>query len=88
MSETEGVTRDPLSFIPMPKPQTYHTYCQICNLNYEHFDEHIKSDSYLRKARRYPNLAQIDDLIKDMETETKWLDNWKPEERREKRLVK
>lgn len=31
-SEAEGVFRDEADDIPMPRPQVYHTYCQICNV--------------------------------------------------------
>jgi hypothetical protein len=31
-SEAEGVFRDEADDIPMPRPQVYHTYCQICNI--------------------------------------------------------
>ena len=40
MSETEGAQREH-RVIEIPKPQTYHTYCQICMVNYEDYDEHV-----------------------------------------------
>jgi hypothetical protein len=47
----EGVIREEMNEIPIPRPQVYHTYCQICNAQYDNFDEHIATDSHLRRAK-------------------------------------
>ena len=51
MSESEGVFREAGNIITMPKPQTYHTYCQICMNNYEDFETHIKTEKHNRQAK-------------------------------------
>ena len=38
---SEGVYREDLDYIPVPQPQNYHNYCQICTVNYDNFDKHI-----------------------------------------------
>lgn len=37
---SEGVWREN-HVITIPRPQDYHKFCQVCNINYESFDEHI-----------------------------------------------
>lgn len=39
------------SQIPEPLPNSNHTYCQVCNENYEDYLFHIKSDTHLMRAK-------------------------------------
>ena len=68
-SEMEGVLREEMYNIPIPRPQVYHTYCQICNCQYDNFDEHIATDSHLRRAKNQAQIGGIDDLISQLNTE-------------------
>lgn len=48
---SEGVYREDLDCIPVPQPQNYHNYCQICASTYDNYEKHILTDFHLRKSR-------------------------------------
>ena len=77
MSESEGVRREDET-IAVPKPQSNHCFCQICYIAYEDFDEHIAKESHQRRAKNQVQIQMIDELIKEMNIEEKWM-NWKPD---------
>ena len=83
MSESEGVYREAGNIITMPKPQTYHTYCQICMNNYEDFELHIKTDKHARNAKGQNQLRDIDEIISTLNHEQRWKVNWVPEPQRD-----
>lgn len=70
---TEGVFREDLDYIPLPQPQNYHNYCQICSVNYENYEAHIKSDFHQRKSRNQAQHADIDNIIDELNHEKRWL---------------
>ena len=65
-SETEGVFRQDLTFIPKPRPLNYHNYCQVCNESYNHFDEHVASEQHKVKSKCQPSLIDIDAMCTDL----------------------
>ena len=73
-SESEGIFHEnlPMGEIPIPKPQSYHTYCQICNLQYDDFETHILTESHLKRAKNQPQIVSIDDMINEMNVQKKW----------------
>lgn len=52
-SETEGIFREkiPMEEIEVPRPQANHCFCQICAVQFEDFDQHIQTESHLRRAK-------------------------------------
>ena len=74
-SVTEGVYRENLGDIPVPKPLDYHNYCQICNEVYENFDDHIASDQHQITSKHQANLSEIDNLIDDLNDKKCWANN-------------
>lgn len=71
-SEAEGVQREQ-KIVEVPKPQTYHTYCQICMVNYEDFDEHVASAGHGTRAKNQAQIPMIDDIINTLNEEKRWL---------------
>jgi len=46
--------------------------------NYEGFDDHIKSETHLKRAKNQAHLAKVDDIIATLNLEERWL-KWEPE---------
>ena len=60
---SEGVFREDLSHIPVPRPQSYHTYCQVCNEMYVDFEQHVAQESHKTRAKNQAHISDIDDVI-------------------------
>ena len=85
MSETEGAQREHKE-VEVPKPQTYHTYCQICMVNYEDYDEHVQNSSHITRAKNQIQIPQIDELITELNQERRWESStWVAEPKQDKR---
>ena len=65
--------------ITIPKPQSYHNYCQVCMCIYENFEEHVTGESHLIRAKNQVYLTKIDDIINQLNCDEPWIHNWKPE---------
>jgi len=65
--------------IAEPVPNVNHTYCQVCNENYESYIDHVKhSESHQRRSQMQTNyFKDIDSLFNELEQEEAWKTNWK-----------
>ena len=67
--------REDLDCIPVPQPQNYHNYCQICVCTYENYEQHILTDVHMNKSRNQAQLADIDNIIEELEQDKRWNSN-------------
>lgn len=64
--------------IEEPIPNVAHTYCQVCNDNYEDYLEHINSETHkLRTKTQNSYYKEIDQIFTDLTSAQGWKTNWK-----------
>lgn len=64
--------------IPEPVPNGNHTYCQVCNENYDDYLFHIKKNEthQIRAKIQEAPFSEIDQLFAELNIERKWVNRW------------
>lgn len=66
--------------IQEPIPNVAHTYCQVCNDNYEDYLDHINSDTHKQRTKTQNSYyKEIDQIFTDLTCGQMWKTNWKTE---------